>query len=153
MYRSLDISCTNVDTCISGLTTPPSWNSVWYRRVLPLTKTSLSSSNKKPDIQRYFIQPYHVYQGCLLYCHHIDYFRWISPIKVTNMTSCLLRSRDVKVTKSMLSFREFICAQSHKKISVISLQTKKLHSKECSGSISPICNIRVKRQRTIIIWV
>jgi len=38
--------------------------------VLPLKKTSLSSPNKKPDIQRYFIQPYHVYQGCLL-CAYI----------------------------------------------------------------------------------
>jgi len=45
---------------------PPSWLSEWYRRVLPLTKTSLSSPNKKPDIQRSYIQPYHVYQGCLL---------------------------------------------------------------------------------------
>jgi len=29
-------------------------------------QTSLSSLNKIPDIQRYFIQPYHVYQGCLV---------------------------------------------------------------------------------------
>jgi len=33
---------------------------------LPLTKTSLNSPNTKPNIQRYFIQPYHVYQGCFL---------------------------------------------------------------------------------------
>jgi len=53
--------------------------------------------------------------GLFTTCYNIAYFRWISPIKVANMTSCLLRSRDVKAMKSMLSCREFICAQSHKK--------------------------------------
>jgi len=26
----------------------------------------MRSPNKKPNIQRYFIQPYHLYEGCLL---------------------------------------------------------------------------------------
>jgi len=64
IQTSLVISFTNVDTCISGLTAAilnfwviAAWN-FWYPR--PLKKTSLSSPNKKPNTQRYFIQPYYV---------------------------------------------------------------------------------------------
>jgi len=45
---------------------PPSWISEWYRRVLPLTKTSLSSPNTKQHTTLFYSAKYHVYQGCLL---------------------------------------------------------------------------------------
>jgi len=45
------------------------------------------------------------YIGLFTMCYHIAYFRWISPVKIAIMTSCLLRSRDVKVMKSMMSCR------------------------------------------------
>jgi len=91
---------------------PPSRISEWYRRVLPLTKTSSSSPNTKPNTQRYFIQPYHAYQGCLLRATIMLILDEFHQSKLLIWRhACLLRSRDVKVMKSMLSCREFICAQ------------------------------------------
>jgi len=90
---------------------PLSWISEWYRRVLTLTKT-LSSPNKKPNVQHYFMQPYHVYQVCLLRATTLlilDEFHQAN----------LLIWRHAywgHVMKSMLACREFMCAQSHKKI-------------------------------------
>jgi len=114
MYRSLDNPCTNVDTCISDLTT--AILNFWViSAFVTIVKDLLEFLQQKPYLQRYFIKPYHAYQDCFLRATIIIvYFRRISPIKVANMTSCLLRSREAKVMKSMLSCGEFICAQSHK---------------------------------------
>jgi len=71
----------------------------------------LEFTQQKPNIQRYFIQLYQVYQGCLLRSTIllvVDEFR---QSKLLIMMSCLLKSRDAKVMKSMLSCREFICAK------------------------------------------
>jgi len=117
---------------------PPSWISEWYGRVLPLAiETSLSSPNKKPDFFSHIT--YGLFTTDVL--PYIAYFRWISQIKVANMTSCLLRSRDVKVMKLMLSCRELVV---HKIIKNF-CYTVMLHRKECSGGFPPICNTRVNR--------
>jgi len=114
----------------------PSWISEWYRHVLPLTKTSLSSPNRKPNIKRYFIQPYYVYHGCLLRAT-------ILLILDEFHQSKLLIWRHAYWGHVMLSSWNRSCPVQnlfvHKviKMSVISLQTKKLHNKECAGGIFP----------------
>jgi len=89
----------------------------------------------------------------VVYCvlPYIAYFRWISTIKVANMTSCLLRSRDVKVMKLMLSCREFICAQRHKKFLLYLFRQKSYTAKSARGVFPPICNIRVNYYYIFII--
>jgi len=75
--------------------------------------------------------------GLFTTCYHIAYFRWISPIKIANMTSRLLRSRDVKVMNSMLSCREFICAQSHNKFLSYLFRLKCCTAKSALGVLFP----------------
>jgi len=60
------------------------------------------------------------------------------------MTSCLLRSRDVKVIKLMLFCREFICAQSHKTFLPYLFRQKSYTAKSALGVFLPICNTGVK---------
>jgi len=65
MYRSLDIPCTNVDTCISGLTA--TILNFWViSACVTIDKDLLEFTQQKPYIHCYIIQPYHVYQVCLL---------------------------------------------------------------------------------------
>jgi len=139
MYRSLyRYPCTNVDTCISGLTA--AILNFWViSACVTIDKDLLEFTQQKNKHTTLFIQLYHVYQGCLL---RATILLMISPIKVANMTSCLLRSRDVKIMKSMLSCREFICAQSHKFLSYL-IRQKVTQQRVLWGYFSPICNIRV----------
>jgi len=126
---------------------PPSCISEWYWRALPLTKT-LSSPNKKPYIQRYFIQPYHAYQGCFLratillnyildefhqskliiwchaYCGHVMLKSWNRCCPVENL---FVHSQ--KIFLSYL-FRQKVTQQ-----------------RVLWGYFSPICNTRVKAFR------
>jgi len=81
--------------------------------------------------------------GLFTTCYHMVYFTWISLIKVANMTSCLLRSRNAKVMKSMLSCEEFICAQSHKNFYHICLDKIVTQQKVFWGYFPSICNTRV----------
>jgi len=117
---------------------------------LPLTSSSIETSfrwvagPRKCGSSRCLLHAYNV----ILFTHitHIRvvyyvlpyyFFRWISPIKIANMTSCLLRSRDVKVMKSMLSCREFICAQSHKKVLLYIFRLKSYTAKSALVVFSP----------------
>jgi len=116
---------------------PPSWISEWYRRMLSLTKTSLSSLHKRPDIQRYFIQPYNVYQGCLLRAT-------ILLILDEFHKSKLLIWRHAYWGHVMLRSLNRCCPVDnvfvHKVIKYFCqiFSDKKLHSKECSGGIPPL---------------
>jgi len=115
MYRSLDIPCKNVDTCISGLNA--AILNFWViSTCVTIDKDFLEFTQQKAWHTTLFYSAISRISGLFTTCYHIAYFRWISPIKVVYMTSCLLRSRDDKVMKLMLSWREFICAQSHKKL-------------------------------------
>jgi len=137
MYRSLDIPCTNVLKCISGLTA--AILNFWViSACVTIDKTSLSSPNKKTNIQRYFIPPYHVYQGCLLRATILlilDFHQpklliwrhayWGHVIQRSWNRCCPVENLFVhKVIKNL-------CPIS---------SDKKSHSKEYSGDIPPICN-------------
>jgi len=130
----------HVQMCIHvfPVSVPPSWISKWYRRVLPLTKTSFSSPNIKSNIKRYFIQPYYVYQGCLL-CATIllilDKFR----------QSKLLIWRHVYWGHVMLKPWEFICAKSPKTfLSYLFRQKSFTQQRVLWGYFPFISNTRVK---------
>jgi len=99
-----------VDTCISSLTT--AILNFWViSACITIVNDLLEFPQQKTIHTTLFIQPSNAYQGCFLRATIIiAYFRWISPIKVANMMSCLLKSRNAKVMKLMLSCREFICA-------------------------------------------
>jgi len=131
---------------------PPSWISEWYRRVLPLTKDFLEFTQQKTWHTTLFYLAISRISGLFATCYHIAYFRWISPIKIANMTSCLLRSRDVKVMKSMLACREFICAQSQKKFLSYLFRQKSYTAKSALGVFPPICNIRVNTLTPKLPW-
>jgi len=144
MYRSLDIPCTNVDTCISSLTAAI-LNCRVISTCVTIDKDFLEFTQQTTWHTTLFYSAISRISGLFTKCYHIAYFRWISPIKVANMTSCLLRLRDVKVMKLMLSCREFICAQSHKKILSYLYRQKSYTAKSALGVFPPICNIRVNK--------
>jgi len=122
---------------------PPSLLCEWYQRMLPLTKTSLSSPNTNLTHKVIYSAISRI-SGLFTTCYYIAYFRWMSPIKVANMTSYLLRSRDVKVMKSMLSCRELTCAQRHEKFMSYLFRQKSYTVKSVLEVFPPICNTRVK---------
>jgi len=136
MYRSLDIPCTSVDTCISGLTA--SFLNFWViSTCITIDKVFLEFTEQNTWHTTLFYSAISRISGLFFTCYHIAYFRGSSPIKVANMTLCLLRSRDVKVMKSMLSCREFICAQSHKNFYLISSDKKCTQQRVLWGYFPP----------------
>jgi len=137
MYRSLDNPCTNVDTCISGLTAT-NLNFWVISTCVTIDKDFLEFTQQKTwHTTFFFYSAISRISGLFTMCYHIAYFRWFSPIKVANMTSCLLRSRDVKVMKSMLFCREFICAQSHKTFLTYLSRQKSYTAKSAVGVFPP----------------
>jgi len=140
MYRSLDIPCTNVDTCISGLTA--AILNFWViSTCVTIDKDFLDFTQQNTWHTTLFYSAISRISRLFTTCYHIACSRWISTIEVANMTSCLLRSRDVKVMKLMLSCREFICAQSHNKFLSYLFRQKSYTAKSALGVF---CNIRVK---------
>jgi len=74
--------------------------------------------------------------------YDIVYFRWISPKLL------IWRHTYRGHVKSMLSCREFICAQSHEQFLSYLFRQKSYTAKSALGDISsPICNTRVKQIR------
>jgi len=140
MYRSLDIPCTNVDKCISGLTA--AILNFWViSTCVTIDKDLLEFTQQKTWHTTLFYSAISSISGLFTTCYHIAYVRWISPKLLiwrhAYWGHVMLRSWNECCPVDNLFVHKFIKNVCH------ILQTKKLHSKECSGGISPICNIRV----------
>ena len=124
---------------------PPSWISERYQRVLPFSKTSLSSSNNKTQHMTLFCSAIARISKFFIKCYTIllilDEFRHSKLLiwRHAYWGHVMLKSWNWCYPVENLSVHKVI------KMSMISLKTKKFPSKECSGGIPPpICNIRVK---------
>jgi len=135
MYRSLDIPCKNMDTCFSELSAAI-LSFLVISAFVTIAKDLLEFTQQKPNKERYFIQPYHVYQGCLLRATILlilDEFRQ-SKLQIWRHAYWghdMLSSWNWCYAVENLFVHKFI------KSYVISLKTKMLHREECSEGISP----------------
>jgi len=78
MYWSLDIPCTNVDTCISGLTAAI-FNFWVISAYVTIDKDLLEFTQHKTKHTTLFYSAISRISELFTTCYHIAYFRWISP--------------------------------------------------------------------------